>query len=85
MGEKPKVKVERGVAAEIMTGAPVPEGADAVVPVEHTERKDGELYVYSAVAKDENVMKAGADIKKGETILKAGKLLGSREIGVLAA
>ena len=85
IGELPKIKVAHGEAAEIVTGAPIPEGADAVVMFEHTERKNDELYVYDAVAKDENVMKAGADIRKGETILKAGQLLGSKEIGVLAA
>jgi len=85
VGEAPKTAVKQGTAAEIVTGAPMPEGADAVVMIEHTERKDDDLYVYSAVAKDENVMRAGADIKKGETVLEAGKLLGSREIGVLAA
>jgi len=84
-GELPKTSVAHGEAAEIVTGAPIPEGADAAVMVEYTERKDDELYVYSAVAKDENVMEAGADIGKGETVLKAGRLLGSREIGVLAA
>ena len=85
IGELPKIKVAHGEAAEIVTGAPIPEGADAVVMFEHTERKNDELYVYDAVAKDENVMKAGADIRKGETILEAGQLLGSKEIGVLAA
>ena len=84
-GEPPKITVMRGTAVEIVTGAPIPKGADAVVMVEHTERKDNDLYVYGAVAKDENIMKAGADIKKGEKVLKAGQLLGSREIGVLAA
>jgi len=85
VGEPTKIAVTRGTAVEIVTGAPIPEGTDAVVMVEQTERKDNNLYVYSAVAKDENIMKAGADIKKGEKILEAGQLLGSREIGVLAA
>lgn len=85
VGEPPKIKVACGTAAEIVTGAPIPEGADAVVMVEHTVRKGDEVYVYNAVAKDENVMKAGADIQKGETVLKAGQPLYSREIGVLAA
>ncbi len=85
VGEPPKIFVAHGRAAEIVTGAPIPDGADAVVMVENTERKDDDLYVYSAVARDENVMKAGSDIKKGETVLKAGQLMGSREIGVLAA
>ncbi|MDH5754487.1 MAG: molybdopterin-binding protein [Candidatus Bathyarchaeota archaeon] len=85
VGESPKIKVASGTAAEIATGALIPEGADAVVMVEHTVRKSGEVYVYNAVAKDENVMKAGADIQKGETVLKAGQQLHSRKIGVLAA
>jgi putative molybdopterin biosynthesis protein len=85
VGEMPKITVEHGKAAEIMTGAPIPEGADAVVMAEHTERKNGEIHVYSAVAKDENIMKAGADMKKGEVVLKMGALLGAREIGALAA
>jgi len=85
IGELPKIKIVDGEAAEIVTGAPIPEGADAVVMLEHTERKDDVLYIYKAVVKDENVMKAGADIRKGEKVLKAGKLLGSKEIGVLAA
>jgi molybdenum cofactor synthesis domain-containing protein len=84
-GELTKISVTRGTTVEIVTGAPIPEGADAIVMVEHTERKKNDLYVYNAVAKDENIMKAGADIKKGEKILKAGQLLHSREIGVLAA
>ncbi|MDH5747247.1 MAG: molybdopterin molybdotransferase MoeA, partial [Candidatus Bathyarchaeota archaeon] len=62
-----------------------PEGADAIVMVEHTVLKDDDVFVYNAVAKDENVMEAGSDIQKGETVLKAGQLLHSREIGVLAA
>jgi len=85
VGELPKVMVDGGIAAEITTGAPIPMGADAVVMVEHTERRDNEICVYNAVAKDENIMKAGADIRKGETVLKKAQLLGSREIGVLAA
>ncbi|MDI6805667.1 MAG: molybdopterin-binding protein [Candidatus Bathyarchaeia archaeon] len=85
VGEPPKIIVKKGTAAEIVTGAPIPEGADAVLMLEHTERKGDELYVYNAVAKNENVMKSGADIRKDETVLKAGHLLGSREIGVLAS
>jgi molybdenum cofactor synthesis domain-containing protein len=85
VGEPPKISIAKGQAAEIVTGAPVPEGADAVVMVEDTERESDELRVYSAVTKDENIMKKGADIKKGETVLKAGRVLGSPEIGVLAA
>jgi molybdenum cofactor synthesis domain-containing protein len=85
VGEPPKISVGKGETAEIVTGAPVPEGADAVVMVEDTDREDDELRVYRAVTLDENVMKRGTDIKKGETVLKAGQVLGASEIGVLAA
>ncbi len=76
---------EKGEAAEIVTGAPIPEGADAAVMVEDTEKTEGELNVYGSVTKDENMMKKGTDIKNGETVLKAKQVLESREIGVLAA
>ena len=85
IGEPPKIAIAQGEAAEIVTGAPIPEGADAVVMVEYTEQKNGELSIHSAVAKDENIMKSGADIRKGETVLGKGQILCSREIGVLAA
>jgi putative molybdopterin biosynthesis protein len=85
IGEQPQVIVGKGEAVEIVTGAPIPEGADAVVMVEDTEREDSELHVFSSVAPKENVMKRGSDIKMDEAVLKKGQLLGSSEIGVLAA
>ena len=85
IGEPPKLSVGSGEAAEIVTGAPIPEGADSVIMVEDTHRQDSELVVYSSVTKSENIQKLGSDIKNGEIILKAGQSLGSREIGVLAA
>ena len=85
IGEPPKIRLARDEAAEIVTGAPLPEGADAVVMVEDTDREASELRVYRAVTKDGNVMKHGTDIRKGEIALKAGQVLGASEIGVLAA
>jgi putative molybdopterin biosynthesis protein len=84
-GEMPKIIVKHGTTVEIVTGAPLPEGTDAVVMLEDTDRKDDDIHVQSSVARDENVMKAGADIRNGETVLKKGQPLSSREIGVLAA
>ncbi|MCL4410157.1 MAG: molybdopterin-binding protein [Gammaproteobacteria bacterium] len=85
VGEQPNVKVAQGEAVEIVTGAPIPEGADAVVMVEDTEREDAELQVFGAVTAGENVMKKGSDLKKGAVVLRKGQVLGSSEIGVLAA
>ncbi len=85
VGEQPKAVLEKGETFEIVTGAPIPEGANAAVMVEDTEREDGDLRVFSSVTVNENLMKKGSDIKKGATVLKKGQVLGSSEIGVLAA
>lgn len=83
-GINPDFNVRKGEAAEIATGAVMPEGADAVVMVEYTSI-DNDLYIRRPVSINENVMPAGADIMVGERVLKKGTLLGAREIGVLAA
>jgi molybdenum cofactor synthesis domain-containing protein len=85
VGEHPAVKIVKGESVEIVTGAPIPEGADAVVMVEDTERGDNELLIFNSVIVNENIMKKGSDIKKGEIVLKAGQILGAPEIGILAA
>jgi len=85
IGEAPKVRVQKGTLAEIVTGAPIPEGADAVVMVEHTETKGNSVLVRQAVSHSENVMSAGSDIRKGETVLERGAVLSPYEIGALAA
>jgi len=85
VGEFPSIVVEKGMAAEIATGAPLPKGADAVVMVEHSTRRNDNILIHSPVSKGENMMKAGSDIRKGEKILKKHQRLSSREIGVLAA
>jgi molybdopterin molybdotransferase len=85
VGEAPSVALGKGEAVEIVTGAVIPQGADAVIMVEDTECEDAELLVYSAVIVGENVMKKGSDIQKGAVVLRKGQVLGSSEIGVLAA
>ncbi len=84
-GEFPKVEVERGCAVEISTGAVIPKGANAVVMVEYTHTENGYVYVYKPVAPMENVASAGSDAMMGELIVRKGKLLTSREIGLLAS
>ena len=85
IGEAPKANVKKGTLVEIVTGAPFPEGADAAVMIEYTERKGDSVLVRQAVSHSENVMKAGSDIRKGETVLKKGTLLSPYEVGALAA
>jgi molybdenum cofactor synthesis domain-containing protein len=85
IGEPPSVVLTKRMAAAIVTGAPLPDSVDAVVMVEYAIREDDTIFVHRAVSKGENVMRAGSDIRKGETILRKGQRVFSREIGVLAA
>jgi len=85
IGESPNVIIKKGSTAEIVTGAPLPDGADSVVMVEYTNRQGNKVSVHRPVSIGENIMAAGSDIRKNETVLKIGRILGSREIGVLAA
>jgi putative molybdopterin biosynthesis protein len=84
-GVMPKEAVRPGTATALATGAVVPRGADAVVMVEHTETDGPQLLVRRPVTPGANVTFAGTDIGRGETVLRRGDLLTSRETGVLAA
>ncbi len=85
IGEAARTVIHRGEAAETVTGAPLPKGADAVVMAEYTLKVDQRVDVSSPVTKNENVMSKGSDIMQGETVLVKGTVLGSKEIGILAA
>jgi putative molybdopterin biosynthesis protein len=84
-GVVPKEDVGPGTAVTIATGGMLPRGADAVVMVEHTETDGEELVVRKAVTPGFGVSFAGTDVGAGETVLRRGEILTSRETGVLAA
>jgi putative molybdopterin biosynthesis protein len=84
-GVVPKTVVRPGTALSIATGGMVPRGADAVVMVEHAETDGRELRIARAVTAGTGVSFAGTDITAGETALRRGQLLTSRDTGVLAA
>jgi putative molybdopterin biosynthesis protein len=84
-GVVPRGEVEPGGAAPIATGGMLPRGADAVVPVEHTDVEAGALLVRRAQVPGGAVSFAGTDIGRGETVLFRGARLTSRETGLLAA
>lgn len=84
-GEPAAVTVEPGTAAEISTGAVLPDGADAVVMVERTSERDGSVEIRTGVAPGDRVMLAGADIAAGARALGPGTRLTAREIGLLSA
>jgi molybdopterin molybdotransferase len=73
-----------GAAVRIMTGAPLPPGADAVIMVEQTEERDGMLHVEQTVAPGNSVHSVGQDIVRGALVLARGTALGAAEIGLLA-
>jgi len=79
------VTVQAGTAVRISTGAPIPPGADAVVPQELTDIEDSTVTVQKAVRLGHHVRPAGEDIRVGELIVYAGALLGPSELGVLAS
>ena len=74
-----------GEAMGIATGGAVPDGADAVVPIEVVEEEADGVTVSAAVAAGTNVRERGGDVKAGETVLDAGVLLGPGQVGALAA
>lgn len=85
VGETPSQPLSAGEAVEVSAGAVLPIGADAVIALEDTEREDTTLQVYMPAQTGSNVQPAGYDLKNGQTVLKKGQVLGSTEIGVLAA
>ena len=72
-------------ARKIWTGNPIPKGADAAVMLENTKKTDGKLEVWTQLARGGNVSKQGEDVKKGETIIKAGTRLKPHYIAMLSA
>lgn len=92
-GQLPDRPVEAGTAMRIMTGAPVPDGADTVVPFEETDevqrktegRPLDEVAIFTAMPSGANVRPAGEDVHEGELVLEAGTVIRAAEVGVLAS
>jgi molybdopterin molybdotransferase len=86
MGKRPDVSIGIGEAVRIATGGALPEGADSVVMVEHSEMVDETtIEVYKSVAPGQHVIQAGDDFEEGQRILSRGQSLRAQEIGLLAA
>ncbi|NUR10072.1 MAG: molybdopterin molybdotransferase MoeA [Nocardioidaceae bacterium] len=74
-----------GTAVRIMTGAPVPQGADAIVPVEWTDGGVAAVRVMQAPKRDEHIRHAGEDVRTGDVLLQDGAVLGPRQLGLMAS
>ena len=77
--------VERGQSIRIMTGAPIPKGADVVVPVEETAKVDRFVNILKAIPPGENIREAGEDVRKGDRVISKGDLIRPAEVGMLAS
>ena len=84
-GDMFKGKLRPGECVKIMTGAPVPPGADAVVMVEDTSERNGLVKFAEAIRKGANIARRGEDIKKGQKILARGTVISISHIAALAA
>ena len=78
-------RIENGQAIRIMTGAKIPEGADAVIRYEDTEFTDKEVKIFKFLKPQSNIVKAGEDMKTGDLVLHKGMTIGPAEIGILAS
>jgi molybdenum cofactor synthesis domain len=83
-GFSPDFKVGAGDCARIPTGAPLPEGADAVSMLEYSEYSHGVVSVYKPVAKFENVARTGDDLKKNDILIRKGQKIDAFKLGILA-
>ena len=85
MGEPAGFSIRSGECAFIPTGGMLPDGADAVIMVEHTERSGANIAVYEAAAPGSGMVEQGEDLRKGEMLLRRGTLIRPQEAGALAA
>lgn len=83
-GKAPSYKIEAGQCSKIMTGAAVPEGADTVFMVEHSEVLDGKVR-FTGTKTNSNICLLGEDVKTGDLVLKSGTLLKAQHIAMLAS
>jgi len=84
-GSCAKKEVEKGTAIRIMTGAPIPEGADCVIRQEDTSQEGNTVQIFTELSQWDNYCFMGEDFKKGDLMLKKNSFLKSAEIGVLAS
>lgn len=84
-GSADGIRISTGTAVRIMTGAPIPQGADSVIRFEDTEEETGYVKVFREMAIHENYRLTGEHIKKGDKLLKKGERLSSADVGILAS
>jgi molybdopterin molybdotransferase len=84
-GKAPTAPLGKGQAIRIMTGAPIPQGSDTVVPVELTRADEDRVSILEELSDGANVRRAGEDIKTGQSVMSSGTPIGPAELGMLAS
>lgn len=84
-GATPTRRLGPGQSARILTGAPLPEGADAVVMQERTRREGSQVIVETTLSEGENILRRGVEIRTGDVVLEQGTILRPPEFGLLTA
>ncbi len=84
-GDFSQVEVTPGACAKIMTGAPIPPGADAVIMREDTHENAESVAILASARPGQNIRRAGDDVRRGETVLRAGSVVRAAEWGMLAS
>ena len=84
-GDAANLEVEPGHAVRILTGAPMPPGADTVIPFEEVDERDGGIRLAASAPSGDHVRSRGGDMRAGETCLPAGRVVGPPEIAILAS
>lgn len=85
MGSAPRLRVGRGQAVKIMTGAQMPGGADAVLMVEHAKVEGRNIHVLAPLTPGKNISARGEDVRAGEVLLRRGQQLRPQDVGMLSS
>ena len=84
-GDSPQMPLKHGESAKILTGAMIPEGADAVTKYEDTEFTDSTVIISRKFARGENIIREGEDVKAGNVIVRAGEIIDAGRAGLIAS
>src|SRR5512143_1806371 len=84
IGQRPDATVGAGEAVKIATGAPIPAGADAVIPIENAEDREDRVLLFEPAQSGRHVRPRGEDVQEGDVLVPSGKRLGPPELGLLA-
>lgn len=84
-GSIPAKRIEPGQAARIMTGAPLPEGADSVIRMEDTRKEEDRVALFVEAKKGQDIRHEGEDVRQGEKVISQGEIIRPAEVGMLAS